>query len=443
MTHGDSEVLRYVDPAVAEELQPAFSGKERGILARVNQRIAARESLEGVIDFLFESTRAISPCDRIGLAFLDDDGRIVAHYAKAAYEPLLLNTGYAEDLGRGSLRAVLDRGWPRIINDLERYLSEHPDSAATELLVREGVRSNLTCPLRVEGRIVGVMFRSARQPRAYDDRQVAFHLAIAERLSQAVEKTRQIEQLQAANQAYTELLGFVSHELKSPVAALVMNAQLLEEGYYGALDDKPKERVQRIIANGEYLLSLVREYLDLARMESKELDRRARKDVDFVAEVVAPSVAVVESQLAARRMKLSRDEPDSKLRVEVDPDLLKIVLINLLSNAVKYGFEEGEVRLRLESRPGSFLVSVWNQGPGFPDSERSRLFRKFSRLQTPELLEQKGTGVGLYTVWRVIKLHGGRIWASSEPGAWAEFAFELPQPLPDLDKLDAGAAAGQ
>jgi signal transduction histidine kinase len=178
-------------------------------------------------------------------------------------------------------------------------------------------------------------------------------------------------------------------------------------------------------------------------MEGQELDRRARQDVDFVAEVVEPSLGVIESQLAAKRMKLMRDEPDSKLPVEVDPDLLKIVLINLLSNAVKYGYEDGQIRLHVEHTPDRLRVSVWNQGPGFPESERSRLFRKFSRLQTPELLKQKGTGVGLYTVWRVIKLHGGRIWARSQPDAWAEFAFELPQPLPALDEVDGGLAAGK
>jgi signal transduction histidine kinase len=439
MVIADSETLRYVDPAQALQTQRGFSEQERAILETVNQKIAARDSLEAVIDFLFESTRSISPCDRIGTAFLDEDGRIVSHYVKAAYEPLLLAKGYAEDLSHGSLRAVLERGWPRIINDLEQYLAEHPESPATKLLVREGVRSSLTCPLTVEGRVVGVMFRSARHPGAYDDRQVAFHLTIAERLSQAVEKTRQIEQLRTANQAYFELLGFVSHELKSPVASMVTNARLLDEGYLGALQPKQTEFVRRMISAGEYLLSLIREYLDLARLEGGDLDVRPVKDADFVEMVVAPSLAVIQPQLEAKGMKLTRDEPGPPPRVEVDPELLKIVLINLLGNAIKYGDEGGAIRLRVEAKPESFLVSVWNQGPGFPESERPRLFRKFSRLRSPRLLKEKGTGVGLYTVWRVIKLHGGRVWARSEPDAWAEFGFEIPQPLPAVEGANANS----
>jgi signal transduction histidine kinase len=120
--------------------------------------------------------------------------------------------------------------------------------------------------------------------------------------------------------------------------------------------------------------------------------------------------------------------------IECDPGLLNIVMANLLGNAVKYGNEEGQIRLRVTQPEGKLAVSVWNAGPGFPRSERSKLFKKFSRLQTRELMARKGTGVGLYTCWRIIQAHGGRIWADSEPGAWAEFCFEIPQPLPSSDR---------
>ena len=79
--------------------------------------------------------------------------------------------------------------------------------------------------------------------------------------------------------------------------------------------------------------------------------------------------------------------------------------------------------------PAAFTVSVWNEGPGFPPESRGELFRKFSRLQTPETRDRTGTGVGLYTAWRIVHLHGGRMEAASQEGAWAEFSLEIPQPL--------------
>jgi signal transduction histidine kinase len=126
-------------------------------------------------------------------------------------------------------------------------------------------------------------------------------------------------------------------------------------------------------------------------------------------------------------MRLERAFPPDLPRVACDPGLLQIVLVNLLGNSVKYGREGGLIRARLEDHPDRIVASVWNEGPGFPPSERSRLFRKFSRLQSPALMAQKGTGVGLYTAWRIVHLHGGRMDASSQEGAWAEFSFDVPK----------------
>jgi len=441
MNDANVDNVRFVDPAAVAPLGATFTGAEIAILDQVNDRIAARQSLEEVIDYLFESTRSISPCDRIGVAFLDDDGRIVSHHTAAAYEPVLLKKGYAEDLRGSSLGGVLDGGRPRIIGDLERYGADHPRSRSTRLLVREGVRSSLTCPLRVEDRIVGVMFRSARVSGVYDDRQVALFLAVAERLGQAVEKTWRIERLEAANQAYGEMLGFVAHELKSPVASMVTQARLMLEGYAGPLAEQQEQLLGRMTAAGEHLLRLVADYLDLARLESRELRIEAEREVDFVAAVVEPALAVVQPQIDAKRMRLARAIPDPPPRVELDPGLLKIVLVNLLSNAAKYGYEEGEIRLSAAVEDGALRAAVRNDGPGFAESERSRLFRKFSRLKSPRLRQEKGTGVGLYTVWRIVSLHGGRVDARSEPDAWAEFTFEIPQPLPDGGGRGAPASA--
>lgn len=420
--------LRYLDlPAPVRDFVE-LSAEESRVLATVNQKVAASESLADVMDFVFDATREICPCDRIGVAFLEDGDRLVSHYVRASYEPVLLSTDYAEPLQGSSLHNVIARGQPRVIDDLESYLAEHPTSASTALLVREGVRSSMTCPLTVDGRPVGVMFRSSRRPKAYDDRQVRLHLAIAERLAQSVEKAWRIERVTAANHAYTEMLGFVTHELKSPLASMVMDARTLAGGYLGPLDQRQLEVVERMARKSRYLLGLLRDYLDLARIESGDLALSIAPGVDLVTEVIEPAVEFVESELAERGNRLTRDIPPGPFQVRCDADLLRIVLVNLLGNAVKYGNPNGEIRLSALRSSGSISVSVWNEGPGFPESERPRLFRRFSRLQTPELRDRRGSGVGLYTCWRIVELHGGRIRATSEAGRWAEFAFTIPDP---------------
>ena len=422
--------LRHLDPFRDRGAGHKITDEEKRALRVIDQQVAAKSSLNAVGDFLFESARSIIPSDRVGLACVEEGGRrVVAHYARGVYEPLLLTRGYVGDLRGSSLESVLKTGVPRIINDLAKYLDEHPGSHSTHLLVREGVRSNLTCPLLVEGQALGFWFHSSRRPNAFTPHHAELLMAISERLSQAVEKAWRIEQLVAANHAYLEMLAFVSHEIKNPVASMVTDARLLADGYLGPLEPRQADKVERLIGKGEYLLKLVQDYLDLARVDGGGLELEARPDVDVVAEIVAPAIEMVRSQLERRGMRLRLDAPADGVSAECDPGLLRIVLVNLLSNAVKYGAEGGAIRLGVIRETGRLEVSVWNEGQGFAPEERDRLFRRFSRLRSSVTQERRGTGVGLYSSWRIIQLHHGRIRARSEPGAWAEFSFELSQPL--------------
>ena len=428
MTH--PEPLAYLDALDRSGEPLVLSEAEQAAIDRINQKIAGAESLQALIDFLFEAVQPLFDCDRVGVSFVEEDGaRLVAHYARASYEPLLLKTGYAEDLAGSSLERVLRDGRPRVISDLDRYAAERPQSRSTRLLVREGVRSSMTCPLLVDGRVAGLLFFSSRRPRAYEARHVRIHVGLAERLSQAVEKARRIEQLAEANRAYFEMLGFVSHELKSPLASIVMDAQLLTDGYLGDLANPQRTVVGKMVAKADYLLNLVREYLDLARLEGGELRIRPRGGVDLVADIMEPACDIVAAQAADKRMTVERRYATQPVLMTADPDLLKIVAVNLVGNAVKYGRNGGRIRVSVDTAPAAVTLAVWNEGPGFPPGQRGRLFRKFSRLDTPELRARKGTGVGLYTSWRIVKLHGGSIDARSEEGAWAEFRAVLPQPF--------------
>lgn len=424
----------FVDPFRDAEALTPIAGEERTILRTVNQKIAARPSLRAIVDYLFENTQALIPCDRIGLAFVDERGeRVTSYYNRANYEHLAIDKDYSEALQQTSLSEVLATGQPRIIGSLELYLAARPRSRSTRRLVREGVRSNLTCPLSVEGRVVGFIFRSSRRTYAYRPRHIELQMAISERLSQAVEKAWRIEQLEEANYAYTQMLGFVSHELKSPVASMVTDAQLLSQGYLGDVSEPQQAKLEGIVRKGGYLLGLVNEYLDLARVEGGGLQTDLRSRVNINEDVVEAAVELVRPQIDARGVSLITELPVEPVPlICCDATLLRIVLVNLLDNAVKYGNEDGTIKLTATvapARQGSaakLKISVWNEGPGFRQAQRNKLFRRFSRLDDPALKTRRGTGVGLYNAWRIIQLHKGRITADSKHGEWAEFSFEIP-----------------
>ena len=151
-----------------------------------------------------------------------------------------------------------------------------------------------------------------------------------------------------------------------------------------------------------------------------------RPDVDLRKEVIEPVIEMCESDAVAKGMVLDRQVPKAVLRIECDPGLLRIAFGNLMTNAVKYGREGGRIRIEMTADNNQVRLTVWNEGIGFAERQRIKLFRKFVRLDDPELRKQKGTGVGLYSTWRIMQLHHGHVRANSQPGKWAEFTLMLP-----------------
>jgi hypothetical protein len=430
MTRSGEALVTYLEPLELQDLDPPPTPAERAVLREINDRVAGFPDLPTTLEFVFSATREILPCDRISLAFLEEEtGRVVSQATRADYEPLRLRPGYAASLGGSSLEPILLTGRHRLIHDLAAYLAEHPGSHASRLLVAEGVRSSLTCPLTVEGRRVGFVFRSSRRPHAYTAREAQLHGAVVERLGQAVEKAWQIEQLTAARQGYAEMLGFVSHELKSPIGAIVSDAAVLAEGYLGPVSEPQQDKLQAIARKGRYLLDLVRDYLDLARLESDAFMPRLEPDVDL-RRLADEALELAAGAIEERGMRVARDFDEKPVVLTADPGLLRIALVNLVDNAAKYGRAGGELRVSVRRDGDRMRAGVWNEGEGFPDSQRGLLFRRFSRLDVPGLGGRKGTGLGLYNVARIARLHGGRVGAESEPGRWASFSISLPQSAP-------------
>lgn len=425
-------VLSYLDPKTFPNGWDVFTPQEKEILQNIDQRIVAAQTVEEMVDYLFEQSHDIFPCDRIGIAFCEEDQkRLVAYYARADYQPLELKKGYCEDIQNSSLESIMQSGNLRLINDLPAYAERHPDSRSTRLLLKEGVSSNLTCPLMVDGRIVGVLFRSSKKVRAYDERNAWLQHAIAMRLAQAVEKAYLIEQLRQTNQAYTEMLGFVSHELKSPLSSVVMTAQMLLKGYFGEMQSEQADVVSKIIHRSEFLLNLIKEYLDLTRMETGRLEIKMHSGISLQDDLLNPALEILQPQIENKDMRLEISIPADFPSFEGDPDLLKIVFLNIVGNAIKYGNDEGLIQINARSEDNRIEVAIRNEGPGFPSEMKDRLFRKFSRLPSPELMRRKGTGVGLYTCWKIIQLHHGKITADSVQGEWAEFLIQMPLLQPE------------
>ncbi len=391
----------------------------------INTKIASLQSLEEIIDFLFINIQNIIPCDRIAVSFFEENGkRLTIYYVKANYNVVKLKKGYSAEIENSSLEKVFSDGTPRIINDLQEYLKNHPASDSTKVIVKEGINASITAPLFVENRPVGLIFLSSKEKNIYNKSHLMNHMQIVERLGQAVEKTYRIEQLSESINSYLEMLSFVSHELKSPLDSIITLGNTLADGYFGDVNEKHKAYILRMVKKAKFMKEMTTEYLTLSRFENKNVDLYIT-EADMKKNILDEAIEMATPLALEKNIEINLNITQTVI-VECDVTLIKIVTNNLLSNAIKYGDEDGTVDITLTSNEKELTLSVKNTGPGFPEEAKTKLFRKFSRIEKTELMKRKGTGVGLYNSWKIIKLHNGIIQAESKENEWAEFSFTIP-----------------
>ena len=237
-----------------------------------------------------------------------------------------------------------------------------------------------------------------------------------------------------ANLAKSDFLSSMSHELRSPLNAILGFAQLINS------DSPPptpsqKANIDQILHAGWYLLALINEILDLAQIESGKL--ALSLEPTSLAEVMRECQAMIETQAQKRGITMSFSQSGCPYYVSADRTRLKQVLVNLLSNAIKYNQANGTVVvdcavIAQEGTPERVHVSVRDVGEGLPPDKLLQLFQPFNRLGQERSMEE-GTGIGLVMSKRLVELMGGAIGVESSVGFGSVFWFELnataaPQP---------------
>jgi len=232
------------------------------------------------------------------------------------------------------------------------------------------------------------------------------------------------DDLRQTNHYYMEILGFVTHEIKNRLGIILSSAYNLSRGMTGTLDKEQETMVDVLLRNSERLSDMIKNYLDLSRIEKEEL-RVNRQELEFKKDILEPVLDEFKGQLEAQGILLEVDVPSS-LKVIADPDLLKIVMENLLSNAIKYGEEKGKIKIGVLRQENELQINVWNKGEGILKNKRDQLFTKFARLSGGELRKEQGSGLGLFVTREIIQKQEGEIWAESQEGQWANFIFTIP-----------------
>jgi two-component system sensor histidine kinase KdpD len=272
-----------------------------------------------------------------------------------------------------------------------------------------------------------------------DQRQLL--AAFAGLVGSALERTRLADEARAASlRAETEqlrsaLLSSVSHDLRTPLGVVTgATSALLEPD--GPKDDRSRRRLLETAHDeAQRLARLVRNLLDMTRLEAGAL--KVRKEPQSLEEVVGAALTRLEDRLHGR--EVTTDVQDEAHQVPFDPVLIEVVLINLIENAIKYSPPGAPLEVGARVRDGNAEVEVADRGPGVSADHAPRIFDKFFRV---EEREGGGVGLGLAICRGIVAAHGGRIWVDPRPGGGSSFRFTLPlDPAPASASVAAALAA--
>jgi two-component system NtrC family sensor kinase len=228
-----------------------------------------------------------------------------------------------------------------------------------------------------------------------------------------------ISYLKELDRLKTDFVHTVSHDLRSPLTAVLGYTELIERT--GPLSENQQEFLHRIQSSVQHITSLVNDLLDLGRLEAGFDTRREAVQLDGILKY---TLDMFEPHLKQKEIKLVVDVA-SNLALRANPIRIRQMLDNLIGNAIKYAPSGGEIRVSVSIKDHQIILEVQDSGPGIPPSEQSRIFEKFYRASNaPEGVV--GSGLGLAIVKSIVESHQGRVWVESTLGKGSSFFVVLP-----------------
>jgi PAS domain S-box-containing protein len=256
-----------------------------------------------------------------------------------------------------------------------------------------------------------------------------------DRITGAVVVFRDITARREIERAKDEFTSVVSHELRTPLTSIRASLGLLESGALGTLPEDGRRMIQIAVQNTDRLVRLIRDILDLERIDSGSMQLRTTSC--DAADVVGCATEAVLAMALDADVKLETDAPPAAFAG--DGDRLIQTLTNLLANAVKFSSPGGAVRITSEQRDGEMRFEVRDHGRGIPADKLETIFERFTQVDSSDARQHGGTGLGLAICRSIVECHGGRIWAHSEPGQGSTFTVVIPATRGDEQRHAHGA----
>jgi PAS domain S-box-containing protein len=291
-------------------------------------------------------------------------------------------------------------------------------------------RAEVAIPLVVQGKVIGVLDLLEDKPRHFTQSDLDAFNTLAGQIAIALENARLFEEslrtaerLRELDRLKSEFLANMSHELRTPLNSIIGYADMILNDMAGDVSEEVKRDVQAIHNNGQHLLHIITDILNMAKLESGRL----KLNIDEVPiEMLFDQLKTNNASLVAKKpVDLVVEIEQGLPWVEADPVRLYQVLNNLVANAIKFT-DEGYIRLKAFSDNGRLCLEVKDTGIGIPEAYLDKIFDKFSQVDSSNTRRVEGTGLGLAIARHLVEMHGGEIGVRSQVGRGTTFMVSLP-----------------
>ncbi len=451
--------------------------KRERLLWEITQRIRQSLNLEEIFQSACEDVRRLLGADRVMVFKFDpranfDLGVVVAESVLPEFVSAL--HAQIEDHCFGEKYAPLYmQGRYAVMPDIFAL-----DHCHTSILSQFQVKSNMVMPLICGEGLWGLLcVHHCRSRRTWEESEIELTQQIATQLAIAIQQADLFEQvqeelrdrqkteteltlrnqqlaisneeLQQATRLKDEFLANMSHELRTPLNAILGMAEGLQEKIFGPLSVQQLTAIKTIERSGSHLLELINDILDLAKVESGQLE--LEKNPTDVAAMCRGSLGFIRQAALKKSLAVDLHIPEDLPELLVDERRMRQVMINLLNNAVKFTPEGGRITIEASLLPPEVIpesptvtpllrLAITDTGIGIPEDYRDRLFLPFVQIDSALNRKYMGTGLGLALVKRIVELHGGQVSVTSEVGVGSCFRVDLPYvPLPNTSPPTAPA----
>ncbi len=343
--------------------------------------------------------------------------------ASQGYEPI----GLEEKLTSLDIIKLVD------IHDLQARGYSIQSKTSVNFNLHPESKTRITLPIQRDGATLAIMMLENFDGKIFDQNEINFLLRLCDHASIAIINSQLYFEVQAANQAKTEFVSLVAHELKNPMTSIKGYSELIASGAVGSINADQSKFLKTIRNNTDRMNILVSDLNDLSKIETGNL-RLELREVDLI-DIINETIRSTKRQFEDKNQTLKLFINENFPPLFADPDRLQQVLTNLVTNANKYTQENGEISIEVSKTenqsPDDVAISVAHikvsdNGNGISDEDKNSIFEKFFRSEDPNIRASSGTGLGLNITRSLVEMQGGKIWFESEYQKGTTFHFTLP-----------------